>query len=273
MGQQVAVNGSNDIDWYGAIQLGSQRKKLEVFSTEHGLDIDILASALDYTTRTIPRRRPECAVLAPRNYGLLEATYGSVDMGALHEILKQYIRPEVKKREEAVQRLGARWVRVSGSGFEGYRVGWGFDHPDRSLPEEVRFQHYMDSPIALILTYDGQDCAHIDFWSESDETVLVKAMQGIKEKEYRDGTIKTRPTRGLGAILWKEALLAYTMVIAKAQGFSRFGIQSGKNSTWSRPDHNGVIHMPLDRALRLYDGTAQKLDFTQEANGNWYKQL
>lgn len=132
---------------------------------------------------------------------------------------------------------------------------------------------YLDAPIGIGLFHDDVPIAAASYMTRND-SLMIYQMQGIRVEIVKYFKIVSKKhTRALMPIHWKEFFLELSTSLAKEQSLSHIGIRSGHNNLWTKPDNDGNIHLPIDRALSVYDKFAASNGFTQAEDKNWYKRL
>lgn len=136
------------------------------------------------------------------------------------------------------------------------------------------FGIFLDAPFGFVLKYRGEPNAVVGFNFANQDSLMICQLQGVHPRKLYGGMpVKAGGSRGLAALDWEKALVEYVARWAVQEGFSELGIQSGANNKWAKPDAHEEVHLPLERALARYDGTARRLEFTQRENGDWYKKI
>lgn len=154
--------------------------------------------------------------------------------------------------------------------------------PGRNDSERVTIS--LDAMMGITLLYKNIPQAVCSFFPTNTKTLMIYQLQGIRyektdpEGRFAQGGAKRllgRGARGLFRLDWQAFLVAYTTAIARYNEFSCIGIRSGQFHPMTRKcyDNTKEVHLPLEKALDLYDGIAARLGFLQEKNKNWYKDI
>lgn len=135
---------------------------------------------------------------------------------------------------------------------------------------------YLDGPIAIVLTYDSEPLAVIAGLVDRENRLMITQFQGIssvallQESESRLITKTVNvPLWELEPIEWKKYLLSVFVKIGGAFGIREVGIQSAANNRWTKPDEKGEIHLPMERAEKIYDNFADQLGMDKQTGGNF----
>lgn len=132
----------------------------------------------------------------------------------------------------------------------------------------------LESPASIGLMKNNEPCAFVSFIPTSSKTLLVNAIQGINKRVLEERlTNKTFPQTALSPFYWKNLLFDVAKDFAKENGFSRIGIQSGHNNMWTKPWKDKKIHLPLEKALEIYDVFAESIGLKQGRDKNWYTKI
>ncbi|HLD34041.1 MAG TPA: hypothetical protein VJB66_04910 [Candidatus Nanoarchaeia archaeon] len=131
------------------------------------------------------------------------------------------------------------------------------------------YEHVMGGFLGLGLTYKNHLEALVAFEPKNKNRIFIPQIQGVTERNDKGDVIR-RP-EGLYAVRWKHNLITLIEAIACSAGFKESEIQSAKNNRWLAPDHEGG--MSIDHAVKIYDKTAQELNYKPQTSGNWIKKL
>jgi hypothetical protein len=133
---------------------------------------------------------------------------------------------------------------------------------------------YLDTVFGFGLMYRGEPNAIVGFYFAKPETLLIRQLQGIQARILDNGkVVGRRSSRGLAPLDWERFLVSYVEEWALQNGFPEIAILSGKKNSWIIPDDKGEVHLPLEKAIQRYDGTARRLGYVQRRDNNWYKKL
>ena len=134
------------------------------------------------------------------------------------------------------------------------------------------FNFFLDTPAAIGLFHNDEPRAVVSFFPEDEKTLQIKQIQGARiltrmENRYTFG--KNSSGGGcLGTLDWKRFLVLSVERIARDLDYSIISIQGARNNKWVL---DGALS--LDKASQIYDSTAERLGYSQEGIGNWYKTL
>ena len=162
--------------------------------------------------------------------------------------------------------------------FYGYERTWG-----NEVIGNRWYTVYLDAPIGIGLMYEGIPSAVVSFGigDESPESLMIHQLEGIRPhllgEKTSDGGIPVigrEQTRGLSPLDFRRLLVNLVEEIATQSGFTQVIVKSGHNNKWTREKYSdGAVHLPLERALKIYDDTASRLKYKQRADKNWCKYL
>lgn len=142
----------------------------------------------------------------------------------------------------------------------------------------------LDAMVGITLLYKNIPQAVCSFMPTNTKTLMIYQLQGIRYEKtdpqgrFAQGGAKRllgRGARGLFRLDWQAFLVAFTKAISLYNGFSFLGIRSGQFHPMTKKcyDNTKEVHLPLEKALELYDGTAQRLHFVQGEDKNWYRDI
>jgi len=133
---------------------------------------------------------------------------------------------------------------------------------------------YLDSPVGIGLTYKEIPNAVLGLMTTTPSTLMIYQLQGIRPyKIDKNGLAVNRTSsRGLFPIDWKKLMVECAEQVALDLDFDEIGIRSGRNNPWV-DEKNDEGNLPLERALKIYDETAERLGYEQREDRNWYKKL
>lgn len=174
------------------------------------------------------------------------------------------------------QRYALGPLNTLSTSMQGYEATWNRKRfPDRRGNIAV-FDIYLDIPTAIGLFYDAIPQALAGFLATDPETLLVYQLQGVRPEivDKHNCSIGYGSSWGLEPLDWKKLLVDCAENLARSVGFGRLGIRSGYHNGWTKKvNPDGTPKFPLQRALAIYDGTAERLGFTQEEDKNWYRPI
>lgn len=135
------------------------------------------------------------------------------------------------------------------------------------------FNFFLDTPAAIGLFHNNEPRAVVSFFPEDEKTLQIKQIQGArivtKRKNNRNPVGYAKSSNGggcLGNHDWKRFLVSCAEQVGKDLGYPTISIQGARNNMWVL---DGAL--PLERGLQIYDDTAERLGYSQEGIGNWYK--
>lgn len=97
--------------------------------------------------------------------------------------------------------------------------------------------------------------------------------------ELPDGSKKRYGPDGLVGFRWRRSVIDAISALAKQAGFKGVGIMAARNLYFVGRDEAGKMHLPYDRAVKLYDENARALGFNEgplqpgDEVPNFYKSL
>ncbi len=114
----------------------------------------------------------------------------------------------------------------------------------------------IDGTYVFLLYKGGENVARLSFDAISGgvHIVQIQSVKGAGE--------------ALAPIKWERALIAYVCKWASEWGLEKVEIVSAKNNVWVQDDH-----IPYERAHMIYDVSAKRSGFRENADGNWVKFL
>ena len=177
--------------------------------------------------------------------------------------LESLLRNNVKEgRTLSQQKSGAYFLRSlhARENCRGYVNEWHHKIVEKNPRQKISV--YLDVPMALSLFWNDAPAAVAGILPVSPETLVIYQLQGVKpviineeRKELSKGA-----TWGLEPLDWKKLLVESVLHVAGEFGFTKVGIQSGYDNVWRK-----CGGLPLERALAIYDKTAQRMGFKQRS--------
>lgn len=174
------------------------------------------------------------------------------------------------------QRYALEPLNTMSTGIEGYEENWHREHIPRPNGHKAIFDVYLDIPVAIGLFYDALPQALAGFLATDPETLLIYQFQGVRPEivDKHNCSIGYGSSWGLEPLDWKKLLVECAASLAQSVGFRRLAIRSGHHNGWTKKvNPDGTPKFPLQRALAIYDGTAERLGFTQGEDKNWYRPI
>lgn len=196
---------------------------------------------------------------------------GVFDSFDLKGALERNVVGDVNLSEDRVERYSLGSFRPRNSNFMGPEENWNFYTQKGSK----RFTVYLDSPSGVGLMYKGKPVAILGAIPTDEETLKVIQLQGVRPKIFdsSDHEIGTASTRGLAYLDWRKMMVEVAEYVSRNLDFSRISIQSGKNNCWIMPKGEDRIHLSEDVAIQKYDRVAERMEYVQARDGDWYKNL
>jgi len=247
---------------------------------------DVVAEGIQRVTGRDPERIEKARLTAwqllqTSKAGLVKSIYdlneqvlgGITETIDLPNFLQRNAKSGVKLSPKRLNNYSLDPLTTEGTNSHGYEITW---EAENNQDGDKRFSIYLDSPVGLTLTYKGEPNAVVGFFPNDFDTVMVYQLQGVRPTKIgADGKpIGKSSSRGLMPLNWQKLLVDVIEHIGQKLGYEQIGIQSGDNNSWTKPyGREGEIHLPLEEALKRYDGVAQKLGFQQAENKNWYRSL
>ena len=143
------------------------------------------------------------------------------------------------------------------------------------------FAIHMQGEFGLVLVYRDKPQAIVGFDVESESAAFVGQIQGIKPIRSQDHAtgrkVYAGSSRGLYGVQWTDA-----MVSVLCAHLRRSDIPIDTLRILSAVKHPSVTDEPVDdnaqvftfdQALKIYDGTAERLGFTQDKDQNYSLRL
>lgn len=256
----------DDVVWISAFSTNYSESRffIDTYCQSHGIDSRLLKRALSYANSGLGRFDPHYARLVIANYKLI-SNVSQNDSSRICPHLRA--NPSGSLTDEQLTRYGIRWLMVGENKNSGY--------PDAIWnPRADHFELYMDAPLGFVLTYKNLDNAISTFWAENADTLMIHQIQGIRRRKLSGFMPVGRfHSVGLNLIDFRKMIIDFLSEIASQAGFVNLAIKGARNNSWTGTDDDGNPHMTIQRAFEVYDGTAQRLGFSYDRNGNWYKQL
>lgn len=136
------------------------------------------------------------------------------------------------------------------------------------------FMVYLDSPAAVGLFYDEFPAGVLGLVALPDKKLLINQIQGVNKKRAneRGEFVENIRSRNTSSIYFRNAMFDLACCIGKNNGFEKIGMISAKNNKWTG-NKEGIIHLPEDRAIKIYDEFAKSLGMKLEDDGNYYMNL
>lgn len=158
--------------------------------------------------------------------------------------------------------------------FSSYAKGFDPTPTHRAELNPDRYVVSLDAPAGFVIRYRSVPTVAISFWSEGPDSLLVYQIQGVNKKLI-DGRVKTRPgARGLFYFDHGQVAIDLVRCVALTCGFSRVGVRSANNNPCTQRTESDQPHVPLSRAMRIYDTAAQIAGMNRcNADGNLYLEL
>jgi hypothetical protein len=186
--------------------------------------------------------------------------------------LKNNLRKDCKISEEKLNKYFLEPLKIKSNSV------WKAEKWYRTfLNENEGYSIHLESPASIGLMKNNEPCAFVSFIPTSSKTLLINAFQGVNKRIFggeialERKVIKTIPQTGLSPFYWKKVLFDVSFEFAKENNFSKIGVQSGYNNMWTKPyKHDGKIHLPLEKALKIYDEFAESIGMKQGKDKNWY---
>lgn len=143
------------------------------------------------------------------------------------------------------------------------------------VAEERVVQIFQDCPIGLSLFYGELPQAVATFFPISEgKTLSVRQLQPLKQESASLKELSRRELnpKGLFDFDWAKALIEASVEVARRLAFEAIEIVGAANNGYvHRQDLHGSSLLPLKRARKIYDATAERLRFTRGKDGNWRK--
>ena len=206
----------------------------------------------------------------------------ALDNGILEEVnlpklLKRCAKEGVTLSDKRIKNYSLESIVPSeDTDTRGYERTWG-----KKIHRNKVYSIYLDAPIGITLMYKGEPSAIVTFGTKDSHVLMIYQMQGVRVLviDYDKKVVVNEHTRGLAVLDMRRFLVELTkelMNLTNSQSgttFEQLAIRSGHNNRWTEEYNDGKIHLPLDEALRIYDGTATDLGFSLGKDRNWYKPL
>ncbi len=206
-------------------------------------------------------------------YDLNEAVLGGIANSIdLPNLLQAHARKDVQLSNERLTEYSLDPLTTERDLSHGYDATWSANNYQN---EDKRHDLWLDSPVGLALLYKRRLNAVIGFFPSEVGTLMIYQLQGVRPTKIGAAgkPVGEGSSRGLMPIDWQKLLVGCIEAIGQKLGYSQIGIQSGHNNEWTRPYRDGKVHLPLEEALKKYDGVAERLGFRQAGNKNWYRGL
>ncbi|NMC63498.1 MAG: hypothetical protein GYA55_10075 [SAR324 cluster bacterium] len=155
---------------------------------------------------------------------------------------------------------------------EGPELDWG-DTIVESGRKRLKFEIYLDAPLALALCYEKLPIALCGFFASCPDTITVNQIQGVRPflVDEKGAYIKRGSNgRALFGVDFESLLVNAVAAFACSLGFSKLRILAARHNSWVQKSFTGF---DLKTAERRYDQTASRLGFVTGSDGNWHRHL
>lgn len=179
--------------------------------------------------------------------------------------LKEYALPGVEISEKRSKDYSLIPLNTK-DGVHGPAGGWWI-----TKVKNKSIEIWLDTPVGVGLTYKEIPNAVLGLTASDALTLMIHQIQGIRPyKLDKNGTrIGGRSSsRGLFPLDWKRLLVECGEQVAKDLDFEWTGMRGYKNNHWVDNDY-----LPEERAIKIYDETAERLGYEQGRDNNWYKKI
>ena len=205
-----------------------------------------------------------------RNYELISELSNLVSKIDLTPILHECVKDGIQLKEERIKDYSLIPMNTPKNQSSGFEVIWGNKF---ILNGRKQFKVWLDTPIAIALTYKGEPNALIGFSLSNPTTLCVPQIQGVTPRIYVKGDQVNNNqvrghSRGLIVLNWEKLFIRVVEILARDFGINKIVIQCAKN--------NGNIHgsSTEKRYERRYDKSALDSGYIKAwKNHNFYKKL
>jgi len=151
-------------------------------------------------------------------------------------------------------------------------------HPAWStFDSNVCYDVFIDGIFGSMLKYKDKPAAIVSFKFENNYLKMTQfqglnpyLIAGISWRKIKKDDIPRGTSRGLVVMNHKDFLFDLGCFVADELE-ENIAIQSAHNNKWTKPDCDGKIHLPLDKAIKIYDDFAKEKGFIQSQDLDWYK--
>ena len=202
----------------------------------------------------------------------LEAVLSCFDLG-------QVLRTSGSVRESKFSKYSLDLLTTDNVLSEGYDRKYRIRTTDAKAAMETPKPHiWLDVPLGITVLYRGMPQAVACFLPKDDgQTLLIHQLQRVRPYIVVPPEYTTRHAGGCRGLFNLDAeglMIKITEALARAFNFAKIGILSGRNNSWI----NKKSHIPEQKAVETYDGTADRLGFHQERDTrwkhpNWYRNI
>ena len=256
-----------------------KRKTHQAFCDATGRDQALLTQARKVLWTEDPTRADPHAVIDAYEF-LQRCKTGKISI-PIQELLEQSTKEGISLTKKRKEDYSSDFLFLSGEESLGSAMGWNRirgKHPREAMTVSL------ESPVGFTLFYKGEPqavCALLPVygclkvfqlqgmvWEQVDEQGQFAT--GNRERQYGRGA------RGLATVDWQKFLVLSAEHIGREEKIFRSCIRSGENNPFTRKRYKdtGRIHFPLERALKIYDATAERMQYKQDAETkDWYKSL
>ena len=139
---------------------------------------------------------------------------------------------------------------------------------------DTYYPFYLDAPISLALMYKGNPTAVIAAYVDTGSSLVVNEIQAVRPhiSTVVDSKVEYKKLSSnkweLEPLDWQKFLIDSLARIAAMHGIQKIGIQSAVNNRWTKPE-DGEVHLPLERAEKIYDQLALSLGMKPIYNRNY----
>lgn len=123
---------------------------------------------------------------------------------------------------------------------------------------------YVDGQVAAVLRYKDIPQLVTSFNMSYPTEMLVRQLQRLKLVPYNQSG------RGWPRLDWTGALVDIATQVATNSKLDFIGVQSAENNHWLM---RGARALSQQRAVEIYDDTAQRLGFWEGVDNDWHKRV
>ncbi len=236
-----------------------------------GVDVKRLEKARLTAWQLLFSRRSE---LVKSIYDFSDALIGgAADSIELPTLLQGHAKNGIELSDKRINDYSLEPLTTESTYSTGDEVKWGAGNNSEG---NKRYIVYLDSPVGIALSYKGEPNAVLGLFPCDTDTLFITQLQGVQPyiADSKGNNVGSVHSRGLAPLNWEYTLIDIAAYLCRQLGYSRIGIQGGRNNKWTQPyGRKQEIHLPLEKALERYDKTAKRLGFCQAKDRNWYKSL
>ncbi len=208
----------------------------------------------------------------------------SIEQKQLHEILQDDWNTSVPFSKEKLTGYEVEMHTLTRDGAL-FEEGWLLKWRNARFKEKNSIKIYnlgLDAPFGMVLKFNDEPIAVVSFDTLGD-ALFINHIQGNQAKLFyekdqgildyvRDsnGRIVRAPTnKAIHQIAFRRVLIDLVKTVANEMGYKTVIIQGAYHNKWILSHGFERADLSIDKALAIYDETAQEAGAEKDARGNW----